>query len=74
MWGVGVAVCGTDLDFLETVIFYFQTNRERKKEKKKFGRKKGFLSFYSVCMFVYMCVCVCVFVCLLALYRRHRLT
>ena len=48
MWGVGVAVCGTDLDFLETVIFYFQANRERKKN----GRKKGFLSFYSVCIFL----------------------
>ena len=57
---------------LETVFFYFQTNRERKIDNKKFGRKKGFLSFYSVCMFVYMCICV--FVCLLALYRRHRLT
>ena len=52
-------------------LFYFQTNRERKLENKKCGRKKGFLSFYSVCMF---CVCICVFVCLLALYRRHRLT
>ena len=36
--------------------------------------KKGFLSFYSVCMFVCVYMCVCVFVCLLALYRRHRLT
>ena len=52
MWGVGVAVCGTDLDFLETVIFYFQANRERKKEEKN-GRKKGFLSFYSVCLFFF---------------------
>ena len=38
--------------FLETVLFYFQTNRERKIDNEKFGRKKGFLSFYSVCMFV----------------------
>ena len=51
MWGVGVAVCGTDLDFLETVIFYFQANRERKKENiKKMAVKKGFLCFYSVCL------------------------
>ena len=58
------------------LFFYFQTNRERKIDNKKIGRKKGFLSFYSVCMFVYVCVymCVCVFVCLLALYRLHRLT
>ena len=57
------------LDILETVCFYFQTNRERKIENKKFGRKKGFLSFYSVCMFVCVCVCVCVFVCLFVCWR-----
>ena len=58
---------------LETVIFYIQTNRERKKEKKTFGRKKGFLSFT---LYVGLCVCVyvCVFVCLLALYRLYRIT
>ena len=52
-------------------LFYFQTNRERKKRKKKFGRKKRFPQFL-LCMCV--CVCICVFVCLLAVYRRHRLT
>ena len=60
---------------LETVFLYFQTNRARKIENKKFGRKKRFPQFLLcmyVCVYVYMCVCV--FVCLLALYRRHRLT
>ena len=43
-------------------LFYFQTNRERKKEKKKFGRKKKVSSVFTqyVCFFVYMCVCLCV--------------
>ena len=61
---------------LETVFLKFQTNRERKVEnKKKMAVKKGFLSFYSVCMYVCVCVCVCVcvymcvcvFVCVAAL-------
>ena len=46
---------------LETVFLYFQTNRARKIENKKFGRKKRFPQFL-LCM--YVCVCVCVFVCL----------
>ena len=40
--------------FLETA--FLNENR-----RKKFQGKKGFLSFYSVCMFV--CVFVCLFVC-----------
>ena len=44
---------------LETAFFNAQTIREIKIENRKLGgKKKGFLSFYSVCMFV------CVFVCL----------
>ena len=44
-------------------LFYFQTITERKIENKKLGsKKKGFLSFYSVCMF-FVCVFVCLFVC-----------
>ena len=35
---------------------------KRKQKKKNLQGKKGFLSFYSVCMFV--CVFVCLFVCL----------
>ena len=31
-------------------LFYFQTNRERKIDNKELAVKKGFLSFYSVCM------------------------
>ena len=69
MWGVGVAVCGTDLDFLETVIFYFQANRERKKMA-----VKKVSSVFTLYVYLYVYMCVCVFVCLLALYRRHRLT
>jgi hypothetical protein len=46
---------------LETVFFYFQTNRERKIDNKKFGRKKRFPQFL-LCM--YVCVYVCVYVCL----------
>ena len=61
---------------LETVFFTFKLLEKEKYKIKNLAVKKGFLSFYSVCMFVYMCVymCVCVFVCLFALYRRHRLT
>ena len=48
-------------------LFYFQTNRERKIDDKKIGYKKGFLSFYSVCMFVCVFVCLCVCLSLAAL-------
>ena len=45
-------------------LFYFQTNRERKKEKKKFGRKKKVSSVFTQyvcfeCVFVCVCSCVC---------------
>ena len=43
---------------IENLLFYFQTITERKIENKKFGGKKGFLSFYSVCMYL-VCLCVC---------------
>ena len=58
--------------FLETVFFTFKQIEKEKQKIKNLAVKKGFLSFYSVCMFV--CVYICVFVCLFALYRRHRLT
>ena len=55
-------------------LFNFQTITERKIErKKKLGGKKGFLSFYSVCMF-FVCVFVCLCVCLSSLYRLYHLT
>ena len=45
--------------FLETAFFNVQTIREIKIENKKnLAVKKGFLSFYSVCMF-FVCLCVC---------------
>ena len=44
---------------METVFLYFQTNRARKIENKKFGRKKRFPQFL-LCMYVCVCVCLCV--------------
>ena len=48
------------LCILETVFFYFQTNRERKIDNKKFGRKKKVSSVFTL----YVCLCICVYVCL----------
>ena len=50
-------------ELLETVFFNFQTNRERKIENKKFGRKKRFPQFLLcmyVCVCIYLCVCLSV--------------
>ena len=46
-------------------FFTFKLIEKEKQTIKDFAVKKGFLSFYSVCMFVYVCICVfvCLFVC-----------
>ena len=47
-------------EILETVCFTFKLLEKEKFKIKKLAVKKGFLCFYSVCMFVYVCVCVSV--------------
>ena len=43
--------------FLETAFSTFEYMREIQIIYKQWRLKKGFLCFYSVCMFVYVCVC-----------------
>ena len=69
-WMVHLILGESCLFFLFFGLFNVQTIREIKIENKKLGgKKKGFLSFYSVCLF-FVCLCVC----LSSLYRLHRLT
>ena len=50
------------MEFTNMIVFLETAFLKRKQEIKNLEGIKGFLSFYSVCMFV--CVCVCLFVCL----------
>ena len=40
-------------------LFTFKLLEKEKLKIKKLAVKKGFLCFYSVCMFVYIYLCVC---------------